>query len=150
LGPPQGPFLSKNETSDVLRFLEECFRQRLLDGLFTSLSEAKLATARIAAGTTGDGRSQALPTTREARDEGGEKGELGPSDIELGRWADGMLPQARHVANYLRANHKSDELRQKFPRFFSEVIDQLPPIAQKIFLEDAQRRSDLALRMRIS
>jgi len=47
LDRPRNPLLSKDETSALLRHLEESFRTELFENLFASLSEAQLTTALI-------------------------------------------------------------------------------------------------------
>src|SRR5439155_15932934 len=61
--------------------------------------------------------------------------------LELGQWAEERLREVQVFAGFLRAGRSPEELREQFPRLFSEVIDRWQEPKRKTRFEAAQGRS---------
>jgi hypothetical protein len=58
-----------------------------------------------------------------------------------GEWIDRMVEEGKIATSMLRANMEPEEVRQKCPRFFAEVLDLLPEDQKVEFYRDARFRS---------
>lgn len=55
----------------------------------------------------------------------------------LGKWADELLEEAVKVAEQIRSGASQADLRPQFPRFFKDVIEQMPTWKKQEFFEGA-------------
>jgi hypothetical protein len=62
------------------------------------------------------------------------------AQIELGKWAEHRLEDAKKVVSLVRGGNSPDGLRTQFPTLFTEVFDQLQEPRRKRLFEDAQRQ----------
>jgi hypothetical protein len=68
--------------------------------------------------------------------------------IELGKWADERLREARNFNRLVHSGEPPQSLREKYPCLFSEVFDKLTVPRRTSFFEDAQRRKLTATDLR--
>jgi hypothetical protein len=60
--------------------------------------------------------------------------------VELGRWADERLREARRFTRLVRGGRPPESLRVEFPALFADVIDRLQKPTQDRLFESAQRQ----------
>ncbi len=68
-----------------------------------------------------------------------EEKPTGNGTLEMGKWADELLPEIKKFSRLLLAGEKPEALRPDFGRLFTEVFDQLPPNSQKLFFDKASK-----------